>query len=228
MLVDELTDRVRSGRWAPGTKLPTEAEVMREFGVSRTVVREAISRMQAGGLTHTRHGIGTFVTAPGTDAPTPFRITAAQLETLNDVISVLELRIALETEAAALAAERRTDANLEALAAAQSAFLQATQAGEDAVSADLQFHLEIARTTGNNHFVAMLGALGSAAIPRARLAPEMPGEPTGPIYLEQVHAEHQAILAAIAAQDAEAARAAMRTHLVNSRERRRRVGLASQ
>lgn len=219
-LVDELTARVRDGRLAPGDKLPTEAEIMREFGVSRTVVREAISKLQASGLMQTRHGIGTFVNALSDAAP--FRIGAEQLATLNDVIAVLELRIGLEAEAAALAAVRRTDANLQSLRATLAAFMQAVQEGGDAVAADFQFHLEITRATQNAHFSSMLAALGTSIIPRARLeASSIPGETRPAAYLAKVHAEHESIVAAIAARDAESARTAMRIHLANSRERRR-------
>lgn len=224
-LVDELTARIRNGLLKPGVKLPTEAEIMREFSVSRTVVREAISRLQAAGLAHTRHGVGTFVNEAS--AGTPFRITADQLETLNDVIAMLELRIGLEAESASLAAIRRTDDNLAAMRTALDAFRQAIDAGEDAVAADFQFHLEIARATQNVHFAAMLGALGATVIPRARLAQAIPGEARPAAYLERVHAEHEAILAAIACHDAEAARTAMRIHLANSRERRRALSAES-
>lgn len=224
-LVDELTARVRSGQLQPGDKLPTEAEIMREFSVSRTVVREAISRLQAAGHAHTRHGVGTFVNEAS--AGTPFRITADQLETLHDVIAMLELRIGLEAEGASLAALRHTDENLVAMRTALDAFWQAIQAGEDAVAADFQFHLEIARATQNVHFAAMLGALGSTVIPRARLTHDLPGEPRPSAYLQRVQAEHEAILAAITCRDAEAARTAMRIHLANSRERRRALSAES-
>lgn len=63
-VVAYITDSIRDGRLDPGDKLPTESEIMRILGVSRTVVREAISHMQAAGLVETRHGIGTFVLAP--------------------------------------------------------------------------------------------------------------------------------------------------------------------
>jgi GntR family transcriptional regulator, transcriptional repressor for pyruvate dehydrogenase complex len=98
-LVDALAGRIRAGNLSPGEKLPTEAAIMEDFGVSRTVVREAISRLQAGGLVETRHGVGTFVVARGEGGA--FRIGPEQLETLQDVIAVLELRIAVETESAA-------------------------------------------------------------------------------------------------------------------------------
>ena len=112
-LVDSLGDRIRDGSLALGDKLPTEAAIMAEFSVSRTVVREAISKLQASGLVETRHGIGTFVLGLG-QAP-GFKITPDQFSTLRDVIAVLELRIGVETEAAALAAQRRTEANLKAM-----------------------------------------------------------------------------------------------------------------
>jgi DNA-binding GntR family transcriptional regulator len=98
-LVDALGERIRDGRLSAGDKLPTEAEVMAEFGVSRTVVREAISKLQAAGMVETRHGIGTFVVGAG-DA-SAFRIEPQQLATLRDVVAVLELRIGVESEAAA-------------------------------------------------------------------------------------------------------------------------------
>jgi GntR family transcriptional regulator, transcriptional repressor for pyruvate dehydrogenase complex len=185
-VVDAIGDRIRDGRLAAGDKLPTEAEIMAALGVSRTVVREALSKLQAAGQVRTRHGIGTFVVGAG-DA-TPFRISPDQLATLQDVIAMLELRIGLETEAAALAAQRRS--------------------------------------AQNTHFAELMAALGAGMIPRARL-----DVATAPLamnaerrdYLRRVNAEHESIFDAIAAQDGEAARAAMRTHLANSRERRRRA-----
>ena len=220
-LVDALGDRIRDGRLATGDKLPTESALMGEFGVSRTVVREAISKLQASGLVETRHGIGTF--AVGLGDSSAFRIEPQQLATLRDVIAVLELRIGLETEAAAIASQRRTPQNLQALREALNAFAEAVEAGRDAVTADYQFHLEIARATQNPHFASLMGTLGATIIPRARLAPAGSVDEAQRNYLRRVNAEHDSIFDAIANQDAEGARAAMRTHLANSRERRRRA-----
>jgi DNA-binding FadR family transcriptional regulator len=228
-LVDALGDRIRDGRLAPGDKLPTEAAVMDEFGVSRTVVREALSKLQAAGLVLTRHGVGTFVVGPPDEAV--FRIGAHQLETLRDVVAVLELRIGIETEAAGLAAQRRSAENLAVMREALDEFVATVEAGHDAVAADFRFHGEIARATQNDHFATLFGTLGPKIIPRARLEPAGPGEAAldaGHLaYLRRVHAEHESIYDAIVAQDAEAARAAMRTHLANGRERRRRAALAA-
>jgi len=223
-LVQALGDRVRDGRLAPGSKLPTEAAIVAEFGVSRTVVREAMSRLQAAGVVETRHGIGTFVVGYG-DAST-FRIAPDRLGTLKDVIAVLELRIGVETEAAALAAMRRTRENITALRSALDAFEAAVEAGRDAVGPDFQFHLEVARASQNRHFAELMATLGGMMIPRARLETAQPLTPERQAYLRQVNLEHLSIFEAIERKDPEAARAAIRTHLVNSRERRRRAAQA--
>lgn len=224
-LVDALGARIRESRYAAGERLPSETAIVEEFGVSRTVVREAISKLQAAGLVETRHGIGTFVIGLG-DAAT-FRVSADQLATLQDVIAVLELRIAVETEAAALAAQRRKAENLQRMRDALDAFSSAVEEGRDAVGPDFQFHLEVARATHNERFVDIVGALGTGAIPRARLAAGVSHSDEHKTYLRRVNVEHESILDAIAAGDAEAARAAMRTHLANSRERRRRAAAVS-
>jgi DNA-binding FadR family transcriptional regulator len=222
-LVQALGDRVRDGRWPAGTKLPTENAIMAEFGVSRTVVREAISRLQAAKVLETRHGVGTFVLGHGDG--TTFRIAPAQLATLQDVIGVLELRIGLETEGAALAATRRRPEHLLAMRSALAALAEAIRDGRDNPGADFQFHLEIARATQNTHFAELMATLGGSMIPRARLDHAEPITPEREAYLRRVNAEHENILQAIERQDAEGARAAMRTHLANSKERRQRAAL---
>jgi GntR family transcriptional regulator, transcriptional repressor for pyruvate dehydrogenase complex len=220
-LVESLGDRIRDGRLAPGEKLPTEAEIMAGYRVSRTVVREALSKLQAAGQVLTRHGIGTFVVGPGEAAP--FRITPEHLATLDDVIAMLELRIGLETEAAMLAAQRRGDDNLRRMRAALADFRRAIESGHDAVAADFRFHLEIARATQNAHYAELMAVLGETIIPRARLDAPVALTDERREYLRRVNAEHETIFDAIARGDGDGARAAMRTHLANSRERRKRA-----
>jgi DNA-binding FadR family transcriptional regulator len=107
-------------------------------------------------------------------------------------------------------------------------FARAVDAGRDSVAADFRFHGEIARATQNAHFAGLLTTLGTKIIPRARLDPADALDDERRAYLRRVHAEHESIFDAIANQDPDAARAAMRTHLANSRERRRRAGQAAE
>ncbi len=101
-VVADVTRRIEAGSLAPGQKLPTEVGMMRAYGVSRTVVREAVSRLQAAGLIETRHGIGSFVL--GKEEEPAFPLPPAVVGTIRDIIDMMELRIAFETEAAGLAA----------------------------------------------------------------------------------------------------------------------------
>ncbi len=227
-LVDDLGQRIQAGVLQAGDKLPAESAFMAEYGVSRTVVREALSMLQASNQVVTRHGIGTFVATHAHRAP-GFRISSEHLATLRDVIALLELRIALESETASLAAQRRTPENLRLMREALQAMGQAVDAGEPAVEPDFRFHLEIARATQNAHFANLMQALGATSIPRARLdEPESTGAAAREHYLRHVQAEHEGIFNAIAEGDAETARTMMRMHLANSRDRRRRAAAAAE
>jgi GntR family transcriptional repressor for pyruvate dehydrogenase complex len=220
-LVDALSAQIRQGRLGVGTRLPTESALAQAHAVSRTVVREALSRLQASGLVETRHGVGTFV-SEAVDASF-FQVRPDELATLNDVVAVLELRIAVESEAAALAAERRSSQDLRRMRSALRDFGQAVDAGRDAVAADVALHQAIAQATGNARFERVLAALGQGAIPRARLQGAAVPDTLRLAYLRHVNAEHESIVQAIADGRAEAARMAMRQHLANSCERRRRA-----
>lgn len=219
-IVESLTSDMHNGDIKPGDKLPTEAAIMTRFDVSRTVVREALSKLQASNLVETRHGIGTFALAPK-DAKN-FQIAAVDFATVSDVISVLELRISLETEAAGLAAQRRTPDNLVAMKQALVAFQDSIEQDSDAVPPDFQFHMEIAHATGNRHFADLMTYLGAMIIPRTRVNTPQHAPEGRLSYLKRVHGEHESIFVAIRNRDAEAARAAMRLHLSNSQERLRK------
>mgnify|MGYP000201886957 CR=1 FL=1 len=220
-LVASLSDRVQWRELRPGDKLPTEAEIMRAYGVSRTVVREAISRLAAGGLVETRHGIGTFVLDARANGP--LTLVTSDLATVRDVLEILELRMGLETEAAALAAVRRSVIHLGAMRRALDEFAACVDREEDAVRPDYEFHRQVALASGNRYFGDLMGELGPAHIPRTRINTAQFLQEEGADYLRRVNREHEDIYAAIERSDPEAARAAMRTHLGNSRERLRRA-----
>jgi GntR family transcriptional regulator, transcriptional repressor for pyruvate dehydrogenase complex len=224
-LVNELAAEIRNGKLRPGDKLPTEAQIVNRFGVSRTVVREALSRLQASGLVETRHGVGTFVAGRRRDVG--LRADAAQIGTVVDVVAMLELRIAVESEAAALAARRRTKAQVGEMRRALDTFEANIQTDGDTVTPDFHFHTLIGEATGNPYFSGLFASLGVKAIPRTRVNLPDPGAEERRRYLARVNREHEDIFSAIARSDADGARAAMRTHLSNSRERLRRAGKLS-
>jgi GntR family transcriptional repressor for pyruvate dehydrogenase complex len=139
-------------------------------------------------------------------------------------MAILELRISVESEAAGLAALRRSDTQLrqmrEALAEFQAHISDRTG---NSVEADVKFHLLVADGTGNRYFSQILTQLGNTIIPRTRVNTAALAANDQFTYLEGVNREHQQIYDAIERKDPEAARAAMRTHLTNSRERLRRA-----
>jgi DNA-binding FadR family transcriptional regulator len=215
-LTRELSAAIGAGRFKVGEKLPTEQELCESFGVSRTVVREAISSLRADGLVASHQGKGVFVLerlrAEG------FQVDRGELQVVQEVIKVLELRIGVEAEAAAIAARVRTAADLKRLRGAVRAMLAATEAGRDSVEEDLEFHRAIASATGNRYFVDFFNHLGAAVIPRTRIN-RFRADPAGRAeYMRTVNREHVAILAAIESGDAEGARAAIRLHLGRSRD----------
>ncbi|WP_322999550.1 FadR/GntR family transcriptional regulator [Castellaniella sp.] len=221
-VVAALSERIRNGEFHVGEKLPTESELMESFGVSRTVIREAISRLQAAGLVETRHGIGTFLLEPQNEQQ--LRIRTENILTMLDVMAILELRISLETEAAGLAALRRTDAHMQQLRTTLDEFAEHIRKKTgNAVVSDVAFHLLVATATGNRYFHDILKQLGKAIIPRTRVDSAALADDDRVRYLERVHLEHEDIYNAIARKDPDAARAAMRTHLANSRERLRKA-----
>jgi len=186
-LAESIAADIRAGKLKAGEKLSTESAIMEMYDVSRTVVREAISHLRAEGLVKTQHGIGTFIQEP------PAQTISFQHQaiiTMRDVLDILELRISLETEAAWLAASRRTEEQMKAISAAFSA-IKASKSSEDSVNADRRFHQLIAEATGNPYFVNILSNLGQELIPRARLNSAELNQEANESYLQRVNNEHE-------------------------------------
>src|SRR5712664_130942 len=220
-LFEQLAGEIRSGRLAPGARLPTEQALTRAARVSRTVVREAVAALRAEGLVITRQGVGAFVSAEPQRAP--FRIEPERLQTIADILNVMELRLGVEIESAGLAAERASRAQVRAIGAAFDAIGRAAAAGKSAVDEDLGFHRAIAEATGNPEFVRFLQFIGRHLIPRRTVSglPERMGGERA--YLALIQEEHRRICQAIESRDPKAAREAMRRHLTRSLERYRKL-----
>src|SRR5690606_11164668 len=169
-----------------------------------------------------RHGIGTFLLEPRNEQQ--LRIRTENILTMLDVLAILELRLSLETEAAGLAALRRTDAQVQQMRAILGEFAEHVRKKTGkAVVSDVAFHLAVATATGNRYFHDILKQLGKSIIPRTRIDSAAVAEDDRASYLGRVHVEHEDIYNAIVRKDPDAARAAMRMHLTNSRERLRRA-----
>jgi GntR family transcriptional regulator, transcriptional repressor for pyruvate dehydrogenase complex len=220
-VIERIKKEISSGGLAPGARLPTEQELMSALGVSRTVVREAVSALRADGLVTTRQGSGAYVASDVSRIP--FRIDPNGLSSIEDVLAVMELRQAIEVEAAALAAERVTPRRLAPIARALRAIEAAIAKDEGAVTEDFAFHLAIAEASANPHFAQFLEFLGRHVIPRqsVRVALSTPKEQRA--YLARIQVEHGRIHAAIARGDPGEARNAMRNHLTRSLKRYRRI-----
>jgi DNA-binding FadR family transcriptional regulator len=224
-LVARISADITAGRLPPGSRLPTEKEMMVATGVSRTVVREAVACLRADGLVVVRQGVGAFVAE---HVRRPFRIEVDELDSLREAVEIMELRTGVEIEAAGLAAERgETDAaSLQAIAAAYARIDDAIERGESAVDEDFSFHCSIADATGNAQFKRFLEYLGRFIIPRQSIRKSLPQIEDQRAYLKRIQTEHLEILDAIRDGAPAAARAAMRRHLVNSRKRYQKLAAA--
>ncbi len=220
-VVERLAAEITAGKLARGARLPTEQEMVAAFGVSRTVVREAVAALRADGLVVTRQGAGAFVASDVQRRP--FRIDPDGLRSIGEVLNILELRMGVEIEAAGLAAERGSPAQIRRIGAALAAIDQAIGRGEAAIDEDFAFHLAIAAASGNPRFAEFLEFLGRFIIPRQSVRVAAPLRIGHRVYLLRIQAEHRTIHAAIHGRDPAGARLAMRRHLTNGRERYRRL-----
>lgn len=222
-LVAEVSGKLRefilSGALETGDKLSSEAGLTREYNVSRTVVREAIASLRADGLVEVRHGVGVFVREPVEDTTTFKPVDRARI---SSMIELLELRAAIEIEAAGLAAERRSPAQEEILFERFDDLNRLIAANQSTVAADLALHLAVADSTNNPRFREFLMLMGEHLIPRSALPENVESEaPEG--YIDQIQLEHRALIQAVSERDITGARDAMRAHLKGSQERYRRL-----
>ncbi|WP_405218746.1 FadR/GntR family transcriptional regulator [Agrococcus sp. Ld7] len=214
--VDQLLDAIIAGTLTAGEPLPPEGELAVDFGVSRLTMREAVRLLQAQGVIvqvpGSRHRIAPVAQWTGMDAVVRHARSAGQRRTSS--LELLEVRMMIETGAAQLAAERRTDEHLATLDDALERMQHHHAAAEiDAfVAADLEFHDTVLHAADNRILIAAL-------LPLTSILTETRGE-TSAVPEIRSHAidEHQGVLDAVRRSDPEAARAAMARHMVQTRE----------
>ncbi len=218
IVVAKLSERMDSGLYVPGEKIPSSALLCEEFGVSRTVVREALTSLKVAGRVITRQGAGVYVTEK--DAKT-LNFEIARIDDIRSAMQILELRLGVEIQSVALAAARRTPEALAEIARAYDNLENLdTDDAEVEAKADFEFHLAIARATRNPHFPrfleAVMGEINFDLVLKRRQAVRPSGS-----YLKKINKEHAAILGAITQGDTKTAKQALVVHLEESLNRYR-------
>lgn len=205
---DLLLERIRSGEWQLGQKLPGETTLAPQLGVGRSTIREAIRQLAGRGVLATRQGSGVFVMA--LDAPEDWDAVLRRA----DIVAVLEARIAIEAEAAALAAERRTAADLRAIRQALAARDNAAEGLEAHVDADTAFHRSILVAAHNPILLELFDGftprLRQAMIEMLRLRSDHGGPDD--------HDRHARLADAVSSKDAVTAASESRAHLLRLKE----------
>lgn len=216
-MAQQLLERITDGTWPPGSRLPTEAELCTEMGVSRVTLREAVKSLQQRGVVSVEQGRGSFVTAAGQWSPfDPLLLVARTAGTDGPDPTwgekLLELRRMVEVGVAGLAAQRRTDEDLAAMQTHLDVMQEARAAGDVRAfaEADLAFH-DAVMAAAHNELIAALFDPISQLVHQGRLATSRTAD-------RQAHAlaAHRDIHRAVAGADAEAASTAMRRHLDNT------------
>jgi GntR family transcriptional repressor for pyruvate dehydrogenase complex len=215
-----LRQKISAGEYSPGGRIPPEYELCAIFGVSRTVVREAVAALRADGLLASRQGSGVFVTELSADRP--FQLDLAFAGTVREIINILALRTSVEVEAAGLAAHHRTRAQLDEIAHHLAEMQRLADSPDERGLADFRFHVAIAKATENPYFVRFLGFLGPYILPLFSRVSTGTAEVT-PEYLRKLARQHNCIMMEITRRNEGRARAAMRRHLVQSISRYRSV-----
>src|SRR5262249_52162042 len=204
-LVEHFERAILAGEYAPGDLLPPEREISARMDVSRSVVREALGRLASLGLVRSVHGSGTRVEEPSSR---PVTVGYQRLLRRSDlrIQDLAAVRLPLETTIAALAAARRTEADLDALRATQKVLGNPRRSLEAHVRADLDFHAVLARATGNPLFQVVLAPIQELLIESRR-------QTLGRYGAEIAFRHHARILTAVEAGDAGAAEQEMREHI---------------
>lgn len=211
----QLRQSIERGDFKPGDKMPTQQELSEAYGVSRPVVREAISLLKSEGLVVSHQGRGLFVNPEGSSV---FRLKP-DLEDRDDLALLLEFLMSVEVVATELAAERHTELDLKRIELALNDLGEAVREGRSGVDEDMRFHSAIVEASHNHYFGEFAHFL---ELQVRRLIRTARGNTARHSHLvKDVHTEHEAIYQAIAARDVVKARDAAARHLTNAAARLR-------
>ncbi|MEO1110678.1 MAG: FadR/GntR family transcriptional regulator [Pseudomonadota bacterium] len=211
---ESILAKIMDGDIPVGGKLPTEQMLSDEFGVSRPILRQALKQLREDDVVVSRQGSGSYVKRRPEGAVLDF----APVGSIADIQRTFEFRAAVEGEAAYLAAERRTDADLKELQDSLTELDRCIAEGELGVAADEIFHVAVCNAADNKYFVAARSSMKSNILTGMNLTRNLSlTKPQDRMKL--VQSEHYDIFNAIEARDRETARQAMRDHVENARKR---------
>ncbi|WP_322092540.1 FadR/GntR family transcriptional regulator [Paraburkholderia bannensis] len=211
VVIEHIRRQIEGSALNAGEKIPSEIQLMAAFQVSRSVVREALSQLQASGAIFTRHGVGSFVAEDRSDG---VLVELAEVGWLD----AMEVRMGCEPECASLASQRASPEELARIKSAYQLCEFAAEAQQGSAEANFRFHVAIAHATGNRHFVEILNNIRYRAKSSAQWT-----ESGAEDAVQQMLVERAGIMEAIERRDSDRARAAMRAHLYNSLERLRQI-----
>lgn len=203
-IAQQLLEQIREQNLQPGTRMPSERELMAALNVGRSTVREALNGLALMGVIEIRHGQGAFVTAPVVE-PAAEDLSAALAKGVTS--DLLEARLVIEIEVARLAALRRTESDLDSMRSVLAAHERAIDEGEVCATYSANFHLELAAAAHND---VLEGIVASFMPLLEALGPDLEQLPS---YREWELAEHRDLYTAVLDRDANAAGDRMRQHL---------------
>jgi GntR family transcriptional regulator, transcriptional repressor for pyruvate dehydrogenase complex len=209
--IERIRELVASGEWGPGTRLPREADLAKQLGLSRNSLREAVRALSLARVLEVRQGDGTFVSSLEPGELLEPTLSATHLLQGRTVLELFEVRRMLEPEAAAMAAQRADADVIAALRQELDRMVAAGDRADELVEADAAFHDVIARAPGNGVLSALLRSLSTKTV-RARLWHGIADRDA----LDLARAEHARIYEAIAVGDADLARAATLLHIAHN------------
>lgn len=212
---EKIYQKISLGEWPNGTKLPSEARLVERFGVSRLVLREALTRLRIDGLVESRQGAGTRVIA----SPSRSVLPLVEGDGIADLLSLYELRIGIEGEAAWLATRRGSARRIAAIEAAHQQMHRALgDPGAMVVEEDIAFHLAVAAATENTYYLRVVESVVGAIRTGVRIAQSLEHR-THNERVENTVAEHGRLLEVIRSGNADLAREMMRAHVERARAR---------
>ncbi|MDZ3990666.1 FadR/GntR family transcriptional regulator [Pseudomonas sp. Teo4] len=214
-VVSAIRAEIDSGRLAAESRLPTEQQLAEQLNVSRSVVREAVAQLKADGVLIARRGLGSYISQ--TPNGTVFRFPGSNGRK-PDLVQMFEMRLWIETQAAAIAARRRDEQDLAHMAKALQEMLEQRSDFSSASVADVAFHRAIAEASKNDYFIAFHDFLGGQLASARRAAWENSAAHSVGGSADAIR-EHQALYQAIASGDHHAAAACAEVHLRASAKR---------